>query len=212
MPRRNRVDPFSDLHAIPERGLLTGNRGCLVDDQRRLVRHHNGNLWINCLTSYRGWKSPLDQPRHWTPLFFLDEAVALAAGHRPCGLCRRDDYLSYRAAVTAGLGATAPVGATELNRMLASERLRRGSGLDRAGDRKTVNMPSNGVPDGAVVVDGGKTRLVIGSRLLTFTFAGWSDPLPRPNNGSLEVLTPGTSLLALSNGYRPLLHPSALTP
>ncbi len=96
--------------------------------------------------------------------------------------------------------------------MLANERLRRGSGLDRAGDRKTVNMPSNGVPDGAVVVDGGKTRLVIGSRLLTFTFAGWSDPLPRPNNGSLEVLTPGTSLLALSNGYRPLLHPSALTP
>lgn len=210
MTRRNRVDPFADLHATPERGLLTGNRGCLVDDQRRLVRHHNGNLWISCLTSYRGWKSPLDQPRHWTPLFFLDEAVALAAGHRPCGLCRRDDYLSYRSAVSSGMGAPAPIGASELNRMLADERLRRGRGLDRAGDRKTVTVSSRDVPDGAVVVDDGRARLVMGGRLLTFSFAGWTDPSPRALTGSLQVLTPGTSLLALSNGYQPLLHPSVM--
>ncbi len=90
MPRRNRVDPFGDLHAAPERGLFTGNRGCLVDDAGDVVRHHRGRLWITCRLEFRGWRQPLAAPHHWTPLFFLDEAVALAAGHRPCAFCRRD--------------------------------------------------------------------------------------------------------------------------
>ena len=104
MPRRNRVDPWGDMHAAHERGLFTGNRGCLVDDDRAIVRHHRGSLWIICRTEFRDWRHPLDAPHRWTPLFFLDDAVALAAGHRPCALCRRDDYLAYRSAVTAGFG------------------------------------------------------------------------------------------------------------
>ncbi|MCU1501029.1 MAG: hypothetical protein JWM12_383, partial [Ilumatobacteraceae bacterium] len=135
MPRRNRVDPWGDLHAVGERGLFTGNRGCLVDGSRSLVRHHGGNLWITCLTSFRGWEHPLDEPRRWTPLFFLDDAVALAAGHRPCALCRRDAYVAYRDAVARALAVDEPTHADDLNRRLARERLRRGSGLERAGDR-----------------------------------------------------------------------------
>ena len=103
MTRRNRVDPWGDLHADPARGMLTGNRGCLVDDDRRVVRHHKSStLWITCLLRFKDWRHPLDQPHVWTPLFFLDDAVALAAGHRPCATCRRDDYVAYRDAVDGG--------------------------------------------------------------------------------------------------------------
>jgi hypothetical protein len=124
MARRNRVDPWGDLHAVPARGLFTGNRGCLVDDDRRLVRHHRSSLWIVCVTEYKDWRFPLDKPRHWTPLFFLDDAVALAAGHRPCGLCRRPAYEAYRRAV--GGAGPVTIAAAELNWRLSTERLRRG--------------------------------------------------------------------------------------
>ena len=107
--------------------MFTGNRGCLVDATGDLVRHHRGNLWITCLTSFCAWRHPLDEPRTWTPLFFLDEAVALAAGHRPCGLCRPDVYKSFRDALTRALGRDEPLRAVEVNQRLAAERLRRGS-------------------------------------------------------------------------------------
>lgn len=204
MPRRNRVDPFGDLHAVTPRGMFTGNRGCLVDEERRLARHHRGNLWIICVTTYRDWRSPLDEPGRWTPLFFLDDAVALAAGHRPCGLCRRDDYRAYRSAV-GGLGAT------EINRHLAGERLRRGRGLDRAADRIVWRADVTGLPDGTVIVDsGGRPRLLRGASLLLFGFAGWGEPDPRPAGGIVDVLTPPLSVRALRNGFKPNLHHTAL--
>jgi hypothetical protein len=210
MPRRNRVDPWGDLHAVPERGLFTGNRGCLVDDDGELIRHHRGPLWITCVTEYQGWRHPLDAPRRWTPIFFLDDAVALAAGHRPCGLCRRAAYVSYRDAVGRSGDEPAP-GAVELNRRLARERLRRGRGLERAADRITWSSRLKGLPDGTVIViDKDSPRLVLGDRLLRFTFAGWSAPVPRPSGGTVEVLTPPTSVEALRHGFQPLLHPSAL--
>ncbi|MGH8965176.1 MAG: hypothetical protein ACRDXB_07575, partial [Actinomycetes bacterium] len=96
MPLRNRVDPFGDLHAVPHRGMFTGNRGCLVDDAANVVRHHRGELWIACVTAFRGRRVGLARPGRWTPVFFLDDAVALAAGHRPCGECRYAAYRSYR--------------------------------------------------------------------------------------------------------------------
>src|SRR3954451_15435676 len=164
-PRRNRVDPFGDLHAVPERGRFTGNRGVLVDGERRLVHHHRGNLWITCVTSYGDRRHGLDDPGTWTPLFFLDDAVALAAGHRPCGECRPQAYRAYRAGVTAGLGRSKPVGAAELNRLLARERLRRGQGLARAGDRILWESPLEDLPDGTVVAEPGEpARLVLGHR------------------------------------------------
>ncbi|HEX6222722.1 MAG TPA: hypothetical protein VF115_16660 [Acidimicrobiia bacterium] len=208
MPRRNRIDPFGDLHAVPVRGMFTGNRGCLVGENGELVRHHRGNLWITCVTSYRDWKSPLDQPGHWTPLFFLDDAVALAAGHRPCGLCRRDDYLSYQRALTVGLGADQPISATEQNRRLAAERLRRGSGIDRAADRKMWFEDISALPDGTVVVEMGKPWLVHGDQILEFSFGGWLSPLPRPDGGQVGVLTPPTSVIALGHGFVPHIHDS----
>jgi hypothetical protein len=208
--RRNRVDPWGDLHAVDARGLFTGNRGCLVDDHGELVHHHRGNHWITCVTSFGGRRQPLADPRRWTPLFFLDDAVALAAGHRPCATCRPDAYRTYRNAVTRGLGVDEPMKAVELNRQLAGERLRRGAGLERARDRHLWSAPFDELPDGTVVVDAAAdARLVVGDRTLAFAHTGWRSPRARPTHVVTRVLTPPSSVAALRRGYEPVLHPSS---
>jgi hypothetical protein len=200
MPLPNRVDPFGALHAVPQRGRFTGNRGCLVDDAGRFVRHHRGTLWIICRTAFRGRRVGLTRPRRWTPLFFLDDAVALAAGHRPCGECRHANYLAYREAVSAAVGT--PQRAGDLNRRLAAERSC-AKNIARATlfahDRRTWD--GTDLPDGAVVVTD-RPRLVLGDRLYAFSFAGWHDPVVRPA-GPLAVLTPPTSVAALRHGFVP---------
>ncbi|MFC4946887.1 hypothetical protein [Pseudonocardia sp. GCM10023141] len=205
MPRRNRVDPSGDLHAVAQRGLFTGNRGCLVDDTEQVVRHHRGNLWITCVLEYGERRVGLARPDRWTPIFFLDDAVALAAGHRPCGECRWRAYLAYRDAVSVATGTQMRAG--ELNRLLATERLRRGHGVARAADRRTWTAPATQLPDGTVVRTDGP-RLVLGGALHAFAFDGWHSPAPLPD-GPVTVLTPPTSVAALRHGFRPVLHPTA---
>ena len=174
-----------------------------------MARHHRGDLWITCVTEYRNWRHQVDAPRTWTPIFFLDDAVALAAGHRPCGLCRRPEYHAYREAV-ARTGAVSSPGAARLNRLLATERLRRGRGLDRAADRITWTATLEVLPRGTIILDPGRRpSLVIDDRLMSFTFSGWVDPRPRPHGGTVEVLTPPTSVAAMRHGFEPVLHPSA---
>src|SRR3979490_1903159 len=96
MPLQNRVTPFSALVADPARGLVYGNRGCLHDADGHIRRRYNGKRWIACLLEFRGRHRPaLQQPGRYTELFFLDEATAFAAGHRPCAECRRPDYLRF---------------------------------------------------------------------------------------------------------------------
>ena len=203
------MDPWGDLHAASGRGMFTGNRGCLVDDDGAVVRHHRGSLWISCLTEFQGWRSPLAAPNRWTPLFFLDDAVALAAGHRPCGLCRREAYRAYRSAVSTQSGSAVPLLASELDRRLTTERLRRGSGLTRAGDRRLWRSSLDDLPAGTVVVVDGRARLVLADRLQVFSFGGWHDAVPRASGVAVDVLTPPTSVGALRGGYEPVLHPSA---
>lgn len=212
MTRRNRVDPWGDLHAVPERGLFTGNRGCLVDDDGWLQRHHNGSLWIVCHTEFEDFRQPLDAPRTWTPLFFLDDAVALAAGHRPCGFCRRNDYRSYRDGVTTAAAAGRSLSASELNHRLAEERHRRGRGLDRAKDRILWSSDLAILPTGTVILPpgSGEPHLVTANHLQPFAFDGWGPPGDRPEAETVAVLTPPTSVAALRNGFAAQLHPSAI--
>src|SRR5512135_2262570 len=101
MPLQNRVTPFGDIIATPSRGLLMGNRGCLLDDKGQMCRSHQGKRWIACALEFKGRRLELMKPGHNTQLFFLDEATALAAGHRPCVECRRSDYLRFREHWTA---------------------------------------------------------------------------------------------------------------
>ncbi len=212
MGRRNRVDPWSDLHAVPARGTFTGNRGCLVDDSGSLTRHHRGSLWITCVVEYKGWSHALDAPRTWTPLFFLDDAVALAAGHRPCGLCRRDSYLQFRDAVATASSPGDKTSAAGLNRRMHHERLVRGRGLVRASDRRVWSAPLDDLPTGSVIVgpSDAPPLLVTRDHLQAFEFTGWEQPFPRPTNATVDVLTLPTSVKALQHGFVPYLHPTAM--
>lgn len=190
--------------------MFTGNRGCLVDDSGDVVRHHGSQLWITCVTEFRDWRHPLAAPRRWTPIFFLDDAVALAAGHRPCALCRREAYRSYRDAVTEAVGSAERLLATTLNRRLVVERHHRGRGLERAADRRVWESSIDALPPATVVLDDdARARLLLDDRMLAFTFDGWNTPIDRPARSKVHVLTPPTSVAALANGYSPVLHPSA---
>lgn len=209
--RRNRVDPWGDLHSVATRGLFTGNRGCLVNQDGKVVRHHAGNVWIICKLEFRGWRWPLARPHRWTPLFFLDDAVALAAGHRPCATCRRPEYLAYRDAVGLASGRTTPLRAWELNDRLRDERLRHGRGIERGPRRLTWRAPLGELPDGSVIIDDREIPLLVfGSGLLRFDFVGWGSPSPLGDRDRrVTVLTPPTSVAALTHGFQPMLHPSA---
>lgn len=212
MPRRNRVDPWGDLHAVSARGLFTGNRGCVVDDRENVVRHHGSSLWIICQTEYKNWRWPLARPKRWTPLFFLDDAVALAAGHRPCGLCRRDAYRQYRDAVSSALNVKTKLKASDLNKRLVDERLSQGRGLVRAQDRILWHSDLSTLPDGAIYLcKANRPRLWFKQRSFHFTFNGWiADNIERELSEQVQVLTPPTSVAALRYGYHPIIHASAL--
>lgn len=197
--------------AHPSRGMFTGNRGCVVDDHENVVRHHKTNLaWITCEVQFKGRRVDLARPNRWTPLFFLDDAVALAAGHRPCGECRRAAYAAYRDAVSAAADVRTLLTAPELNRRLADERLRPGRGLDRAGDRKLWRATLSQLPAASVVLNAeGRPCLWTGDSLRAFGFRGWGSAVPVVD-GPVDVLTPPTSVAALAHGFVPVLHPTAL--
>ncbi len=206
-PRQNRVTPTGEVVAIPLRGAWTGNRGALHDatsaPQGRVVRHHAGRLWITCALSFRGRRIPQWAPHHYTPLFFHDEAVSLAAGHRPCALCRRPAYDAYRQAVAHAEGST-PLRANEVDLRLHTERL-----VPRTPTARLHRAPWAGLPDGVFVLLDGGPRLVRGDVLVPWSPTGYGAPHDRPRHGDVSVVTPPTSVAALRAGYRPQLDVSA---
>src|SRR5580704_8168785 len=166
MPRQNRVTPRGELIAVEARGLVYANRGCLHDDAARIRRHHNGRRWIACRLRFRGWhRSPLMQPGRFTELFFIDEATAFAAGHRPCALCRREDYNRFKEIWTAL--HPRDVRAEQIDSTLHAERW---------GDRtRRLHRASFAeLPDGAFVLTDGP-QVVLGDALLGWTPAGYID-------------------------------------
>ena len=200
MPLRNRVTPFGEIIADPARGLLLGNRGCLHRDGR-IVRHHANRRWIACRLEWKGARRALQQPGRWTELFFLDEATALAAGHRPCAYCRRGDYDRYRAAWARAAGTVAP-GADHMDDALHGERVR---GRDT---KVTFPAAAATLPDGAFVTDGDVALLVHGGVLRPWHPGGYG-PALAPPVGPLVVLTPRSTVAAIRAGYTPAVHPSA---
>ncbi len=200
MPLQNRVTPLGELVADPARGLVYGNRGCLHDAGGRIRRRYAGKRWIACRLEFRGWRrSPLLQPGRFTELFFLDEATAFAAGHRPCALCRRADYKR--------LGALwrelhpGQSGADAIDAQLHRERL---------GPRRRASLGE--LPDGAFVLHRGEPWLVLGESLLRWTPSRYAERVARPR-GRAEVVTPASLVAVLRAGWvseLPLLHPTAV--
>ena len=199
MPLANRIDPWGRRHATERRGLFFGNRGVLHDDAGRLVRHRSSERrWIICLTEFKDRRRRLLRPGHYTELFFLDEAVGLAAGHRPCAECRRP---AFRAFLDA-LGEPSVRRAPELDGRLDAER----------GRPHDLDRPVAALPDGAFVEDGGRALLVLDGRLVPWSPAGYEVAIDVDPEAPYRLLTPPTSLRALTGGYKVTIHPEALSP
>jgi hypothetical protein len=198
MPFQNRVTPLGELVATPERGLVYGNRGRLHDDHGRIRRQWQLRRWISCHLEFRGRYRPGGPmaPGRYTGLFFLDEATALAAGHRPCAECRNADYRSF-------LGLTGASGADDLDQWLHTERLSGG-----VAGRRLHQLSLEELPDGAFVLLDDAPWLVLEDALLRWTPGGYAERRSRPD-GQAEVITPPTTLGVLSSGWHgavPLVH------
>jgi hypothetical protein len=200
---RNRVTPRGEIVPIAQRGLFLGNRGS-IHRAREIVRPWQVRRWITCTLAYKDWVAPKWEPGRWTPLFFLDEAVALAAGHRPCSLCRHADFVRWMDAWERATGSRPRV--DPMDRQLHEER------VDASRTQRTHRVPWRDVPTGAFALLDDDPALVVGDRALpwTPTAAGYEPPRRRPATGDAVVLTPPSTLAVLRHGYEPVLHPAAL--
>ncbi len=201
---QNRVTPSGEIVSTPHRGLFTGNRGIVHDPATKtlLNRRWSSKAWITCVCEFRGRRRDVMGTRSWTELFFLDEATAFAAGHRPCFYCRRDDANAFRTAWERGNGVSG-VRAPEIDEVLHRERL----------DGKTKRLhalrrPLEKLPDGAMVRAGDESYLIAHGRVLLWSSDGYRE-LKNPICDA-SLLTPPSTLRAFSAGYRPVLHPSAV--
>jgi hypothetical protein len=201
-PARNRVTPRGDIIATPGRGAWMGNRGRLHEGggARDIARNHRGKAWITCVLEFKGRRAPQWAPNHYTQLFFLDEAVAFAAGHRPCAECRRRDYNAYRNAWSETHSGTT-IYASNIDNQLHRERIVRSEYL----------LPWNTLPDGVFVETAEGTAVVVGNHVALFdekTYA-YRRQLPRPTSGSAAVLTPPSTVAVLRAGYPLQVDPGA---
>ncbi|HVV39750.1 MAG TPA: hypothetical protein VHC94_01650 [Nitrobacter sp.] len=202
-PLQNRVTPLGDIVAASARGTFMGNRGIIHDPATRtlLKRRWTTKAWIVCVCEFRGRRRDVMARQSWTELFFLDEATAFAAGHRPCFYCRRADADAFRAAWAKGNRA-GDLRAPEIDAVLHAERLD-----GRVKRLHPLTMPLSELPDGAMVRAEEESFLVLGGRALRWTFGGYravDAPLV-----DAQLITPPSTVRALAAGYRPALHESA---
>jgi len=203
MPLQNRVTPFGDIVAITQRGLFTGNRGIIHDPKTRtlLNRRWASKAWLICVCDFRGRRRDVMATQSWTELFFFDEAVALAAGHRPCFFCRRASAEAFRAAWGEAKGV-APPSATAIDAVLHAERLDHG--------RKRLHPlpgPIASLPGGTMVASGNRAFLLVEGRVVEWTTDGYRaiEGLPAIDG----LLTPPSAVAALAAGYKPTINPAA---
>ncbi len=213
MPLQNRVDPFGDLHAVAERGLFTGNRGIIHDPATKslLKKRWSTKAWIICVCDFQDRRrEPMGRNRPggmvgWTELFFLDEVTALAAGHRPCFYCRRTKANEFARCLGKTFGK-AEMRAPDIDARLHAERLASGGRMVEL-DRHGVGL----LPDGVVIFDGRYDYAIRGGKALRWSFGGYEEAKDFDALGAHEmcIVTPATTIAALSHGYRPVWHKSA---
>ncbi len=205
-PLQNRVTPTGEIVSHPSRGLLMGNRGCIHDDGRTLgVSRWRTKMWISCVLVWRDVRRDVMPPGRWTALFFLDEATALSAGHRPCGYCRRADHRAFGEFWRVAQGLAERPRAAEMDVELHAERVDRRT-------RRQVTRPARlgTLPDGVMVRHGdGGPALLAGGRLLPWSFEGYGAGTAVAADTTVELLTPPKIVGVIAAGYRPMVHPSA---
>jgi hypothetical protein len=202
MPLQNRVDPFGNLFRTTARGTMMGNRGgALHNGAREIVRTYKSRRWITCVLEFRGRQRTVMSEGLYTELFFLDEAVAFAAGHRPCAECRRASFNAFREAWQRARKLAVRPLADEMDLVLHPAR------IDR---RRKVTHEATlaSLPDGCFVAIDGRAHLVWNSALLLWTPEGYAWRVARPAAASMTVLTPEPIVACMRHGYKPQVHES----
>ncbi len=196
MALQNRVTPSGELTVTPARGLMMGNRGGKFhrDDGTLGRRQWASRQWICCVLAFKGRQRDV-WGRYYTELFFLDEVTALAAGHRPCFECHRQDALAFAEKFPGKHKAP------EMDVVLHRERL---DGKSKRLHRRNIDD----LPDGAIILRDGEACALHGAHLLRWTPQGYDAPRPRPCAKDVDVLTPPSILTVLQRGYAPRWHPS----
>ncbi|PYF10387.1 hypothetical protein C8J30_105198 [Rhodobacter viridis] len=203
MTYQNRVDPFGTFHAVAAKGTLMGNRGILHDEAKTIARTHAHQHWVTCALSFKGRQQEIMKPGRYTQLFFLDEATALAAGHRPCAECRRERYNEFTSLWRQVLGE--PEAGRSLpetiDRALHSARIARGR-------KVTCTADIADLPDGVMVASADAAVLIWQGRQFDWSFEGYH-PRPILLEGPVEVLTPKPLVEVIRAGFVPQVHASA---
>ena len=207
MPLQNRVDPFGALQSVSARGSLMGNRGVLHNQEKNIIRHWSTKAWVTCVLHYPGYERPVFESGAYSQLFFLDEATAFAAGHRPCGSCRRQRYREFKAqwlAANPGVVAGEKVAINAIDKVLHAERALRGGG------KVTFDATTDTLPFGTFIQKDEHAYLVADSALLPWSFHGYGQPVTLPEPGTpVTVLTPASIVALFRYGFRPQVDTSA---
>lgn len=207
MPLPNGVDPWGRIHAISPSAMFLGNRGILHGDERTIVRQWANKSWVTCALKYGNRdRKPLMRPNSYSELFFLDEATALSAGHRPCGECRKDDYKRFKAAwFMANNAADMTNSIADIDRAMHADRVTLGR------DKKTFRSALKDLPPGVMVEVNGQACLYWEAELRLWSPEGYKAALPAPDpSAAVQVLTPLSIVGVIRAGYRPQVHSSAL--
>lgn len=194
---------MGDVVATALRGAWTGNRG-IIHSGREIVRCHGGDHWVTCALRFHGRHSELWRPNRFTWLFFHDEAVSFAAGHRPCGECRHRDYTAYRDAWLESVNGEAS--AKQMSRQLHAERM-----IKHTRRRRLHELAWNSLPDGTFVRHDDGPAIVLGNRLVAWTDQGYGPSRPRPAGGAATVVTPPATVAILRSGYPVQIDGSAVS-
>ncbi|PSH70851.1 hypothetical protein CU102_02035 [Phyllobacterium brassicacearum] len=201
MPLQNRVTPFGEIVAVPQRGTMMGNRGIIHDPSTRtlLKRRWTTRAWIICVCDFKGARREVMERRSWTELFFFDEAAALAAGHRPCFYCQSQRAKAFQAAWADG-NATPPLSAPAMDTILHGER------LDARGGKRRHPIEGSlaGLPDGAMIAAGDDAYVIKGGKTHLWSWNGYT--LSNPKTDNVTLLTPPSTVRALRAGYSPVIR------
>jgi len=203
MPLQNRVNPWGKLSATSARGTLLGNRGILHNDRKEIVKAYQHQNWVTCKLQFKGRKRILMSPHRYTELFFLDEATAFAAGHRPCAECRRERYLEFKDYwVKANLNKSPEaVKASDISRILHQERIKKK-------EKRTFKANLKELPEGSIFSVNGSACIMFAGRAHLWSFEGYrpADSLNLPDE--VDVLTPKSIVKVFKRGLMPKIHDS----
>ncbi len=208
MPLQNRVNPFSKIITSPECGAYTGNRGVIHNNQKQIIKNHAVKYWITCLLKYKTLHRQVMTPNRWTELFFLDEATAFAAGHRPCGFCRHTDFKLFK---TLWLQANGEQhGLLPSTKMNVIDEIIHAERLDKNNVQKTFTATLNTLPNGVFIKlpNDEDAYLWYNQHLYLWSFKGYKKISNYNKDEIVDVLTPASYVAAFKMDYKPQIHSS----